>query len=433
VRPVNDFLFGGLHKLTGIGPLVITGYELLTLMMLALAAVRIARGSRVDVVGREPGSNVVATAAGAAFATVVLLSVWGTVRGGDVHRSLIQFRQLLFIPLLTATFAYAFRDLRDFIKAFVVLTAAVCVKVALGVYYFSTDVWPQGLTPEYMTDHHDSVPWVVVLFVWCAAWVHAPRLRRAPLVVALLGWVGLGLALNNRRVAYVSLLASFCLLYVLLQGRLKRRVTRVLLVALPFVAVYLLLARTHQTGVFKPAAALWSVSDQKNTSNVWREAENTNLLFTLRQSWVLGTGWGHEYIEFLKLPDISRFYPQYRLAPHNSVLWLLGVAGVGGFALLWMPLVVGVYLAARSYRFARVPVERTAAAAALSVFAAYAVQAWGDMGLQGVLPAVLMAGALALTGKLARATGAWPAHVRLTSRAPTPTLGAPPVVPGEAS
>jgi hypothetical protein len=105
--------------------------------------------------------------------------------------------------------------------------------------------------------------------------------------------------------------------------------------------------------------------------------------------------------------------PQYRLTPHNSVLWLLGVGGIVWFTALWMPIVVGVFLAARSYRFATTPFERTAAATSIAILVAYVNQAWGDMGTQGSVSLPLVACALALAGKLARSTGAWPSTARL--------------------
>jgi O-antigen ligase len=126
-------------------------------------------------------------------------------------------------------------------------------------------------------------------------------------------------------------------------------------------------------------------------------------------------GWGHEYTEVNRAYDITQYFAQYRFIAHNSILWLIAIGGIVGFTLLWMPLVVGIFLATRCYRFARDPAERTAAAAVLAVFVAYVVQAWGDMGTQGGGTTLLTACALAVTGKLARATGAWTPRVRLVA------------------
>jgi O-antigen ligase len=155
------------------------------------------------------------------------------------------------------------------------------------------------------------------------------------------------------------------------------------------------------------------IASASDASTQWRDLENSNLIFTLRQHPLFGWGWGHEYIEARPLPDVSRFYKEYRLIAHNSVLWLLGLSGIVGFTMLWTPVVAGVYLATRSYHFSRSSAERTAAATALGLIACYVNQAWGDIGAGAPIPTLLLACALAASGKLARITGAWPARVKL--------------------
>jgi hypothetical protein len=97
----------------------------------------------------------------------------------------------------------------------------------------------------------------------------------------------------------------------------------------------------------------------------------------------------------------------YRYIGHNSVLWLFAVAGLLGFVAVWMFLAVGVYFATRAFRFARTPPERAAAEVSAAVIMAYVIQAWGDMGLQSWVGVFVLAGALAIAGKLAVSTGAW--------------------------
>jgi hypothetical protein len=82
-----------------------------------------------------------------------------------------------------------------------------------------------------------------------------------------------------------------------------------------------------------------------------------------------------------------------------------------------MPLVVAVYLARRSYARAQRPEDRAAALVVISTVIVFAVQAYGDMGMQSWEGAALVGVALAVAGKLAVAVGAWPARSRASSRA----------------
>ncbi|NUP54657.1 MAG: O-antigen ligase family protein [Gemmatimonadaceae bacterium] len=418
IKPAYDLVYENLNKVTGIGALRVSGGELVYLLLLALMLVRFLRGERIDRRHALPGSNVLYALCAIAFATMIGLEVWGALRGGDVRGSFFQIRPLVWVPFLVAIFSYALRDERDFLVVAVIATVAACVKIALGAYVLLGDIRPKGVNPEYMTGHHDSVLFIGVLFMWWAAWLHRPTVKRLVFTAPLSLWLIFGLVLNNRRIAWVGLLFSLLVLYFLLEGRVKRWATRLVFAALPLLAVYLLVSRHVSSGIFKPGAQIMSVAQQKDASSIWRDVENFNLLATLREHPIVGSGWGHEYVEVIKADDISRFMPQYRLVPHNDILWLLGVAGVVGFALLWMPMVAGVFLAARSYRFSASARQRTAAATAIALVVLYANQCWGDMGMIGPVPTLLLACALALAGKLARATGAWPARAAVFARHP---------------
>src|SRR6202035_3033720 len=101
-----------------------------------------------------------------------------------------------------------------------------------------------------------------------------------------------------------------------------------------------------------------SVEDANvDSSTLFREIENYNLLYTLRQNPFLGTGFGRPFVEAAQNYDIS-FFKEYHFLPHNSVLGLWAFAGVFGFTGLSVALVVGVFLSARSYYWARSPDDR---------------------------------------------------------------------------
>ena len=98
-----------------------------------------------------------------------------------------------------------------------------------------------------------------------------------------------------------------------------------------------------------------------------------------------------------------------------------------GFALFWMPVSIGVFLAAGSYRFGANPLERTAAITALGILSSYVVHSWGDMGTQSAFSGLVVAWGLATVARLATHIGAWlstigliaPRHSRPTQRVPS--------------
>ncbi|MES3035100.1 MAG: O-antigen ligase family protein [Gemmatimonadota bacterium] len=413
MEPGNQAFNIYLNKVTGIGFLSLSGQELVYPLLLLLIVVRLLSGSRVDARDRAPSANIIYVALGAELATVAALEAYGWLRNGDMRSSLFQMRTFIWLPIQVVVMTYALRDLRDFQKVAIAVTLATMLKIAVGLRFITHDAWAQDIEVPYMTGHQDSVLFVAVFFLLVAIWLHRPSWSRLLATLPLLAVLLTGIVVNDRRLAWVAFVAAPITLYPLATGRLKFRFRKVLLYASPFILLYLGLARSITTGIFSPGAELMGMANATDASSIWRELENVNLIYTLRQHPIFGSGWGHEYIEIITLPSISGSYAQYRLIAHNSVLWLLGIAGIVGFWLLWTPIIVGVYLASRSYRFASTINQRVAACTCVAIIACYANQAWGDIGMATAVPTVLLSCALACAARLAHDTGAWPGNVRI--------------------
>jgi O-antigen ligase/polysaccharide polymerase Wzy-like membrane protein len=412
--PIGSFLFENLH----VPGAHVSPVELLIVLMMSMIVVRMVTGSSGEGEIRFTGVNVLDYALLGMLATIAALEVWGVARGGDFRQSLWQMRELLWLPVVAALFAHSIRERSDLVTLARVIIVAACIKVAIGLYFLLAVARPAGIDPPHVTSHHDSVLFVTAIAIVVTAWAHRPTLARFVAGSTIVSWIFVGLLINNRRIAFVSLFGSLFVLFFLLRGPLKRTLTRLGLILAPVFVLYLAVGGNRTSGVFKPAAKIMSVITQKDNSSSMRGIEDYNLVATLKGHAVFGTGWGHEYNEVTKAIDISTSFEQYRYIAHNSVLWLIAIGGYAGFTLMWLPFVVSIFLATRSYRFARTVNERSAAAVALAVILSFLIQAWGDMGMQGWSVSFLVAAAIATTGKLAFATGAWPQRARLVARSP---------------
>ena len=96
------------------------------------------------------------------------------------------------------------------------------------------------------------------------------------------------------------------------------------------------------------------------------------------------------------------------IIPHNSLLGLWAFCGMLGFFGLMLGATVSVFLALRAYRFAGAPADRAAALVCACAVLIWILQAWGDMGTTSWHGALVMGAALAVAGRLAVRTGAWP-------------------------
>ena len=105
--------------------------------------------------------------------------------------------------------------------------------------------------------------------------------------------------------------------------------------ALP-ILLYVGVGWTSEAGAFGPVHKFRSMLDPKaDTSTLWRELENSNLVFTYHESPLLGLGYGRPFHEHIKLPDVTGSYELEPYVPHNGVLGLWTFGGLLGFSLLW--------------------------------------------------------------------------------------------------
>ena len=343
--------------------------------------------------------------------TLVVVSALGVARGGEVDWAFRQTVHLLQLPLVGLLFLYALRVPEDLAAVGTAYVLAAVARSLLVVYVYVGICIPNGITalpgkPEWCTTHSDTVLFVSALVILLT---HAleQRTRKVTIrAVALGAVIFLGVVLNNRRLAFVSLALAPLVIYLALDpSRRKRRVTLALGITVPLLIGYVLVGAdaTSDSALLKPAKSIVSVLDQRDSSSISRDIENENLIFTLGQSPLAPPGFGHEYEFSPNNPpvDLSEVFLSYRLIAHNGVLWLWSIAGVSGFTLLWSVYTLAGTLALRGYRVAETAIERSAALASLGGVAVCVVQIWGDQGFNSYMTLVTFGVCFAVASRLA--------------------------------
>ncbi len=429
LHPLGKLLYSNLSSSLGIGPLRFSALEALLLFLLGIVAYRRATKSRIDPPA-VPTPKPLRALLLLSFVTLLGMEAWGIVRGGNVKESFWQFRVLLSVPMIAYLFSHALVGIEDARRFGRVVVGAAVWKVFWGAFFYFVIAKRQGLMPPYVTTHTDTVLFVVAVVIMVALWWEKPSwptTLRLGIVVPILF---VGLVLNDRRLAYVTLIACLLMIFLISPwNRAKRLLTRAVILGLPVILAYVAVGWGSTAGAFKPVRAIRSIvtSDTgtvQDTSTEFRDQENFNLVFTWQRNPILGSGFGHEYFEVLTLADISSFMPNFRYLPHNSVLWLWSVGGYVGFTCLWLYLAAVVFFAARAYHRAHRPLDRTAMLVTIAAVIAYLNQAFGDMGVVSYTPVFILAPAIALAGKLAIQVGAWRDPVRAPAVAPVPRASA---------
>jgi len=419
---LGNLLLENLNKTVGVSALSFTGLDCLTGFLILIAVLRRATGSRVDRIGQTQTAWPLPIAAMISLAGVGFEWAYGISRGGSMQDSLWQVQKIAYVPILFFLFQAAVRGPSDSRRLMRAIVWAAVIRAGAAVFIAATFHMPAGEELPVATTHADSVVFasafaIVLASLWegeVKGW--SPRAWFALVVLAA------GMVANNRRLVWVEVI-GIVVTYALIsrRTRFERNLVRVAILSLPLLVPYCLVGWNSDAPAFKPVKMIRSVTDSDSDgSTKWRDFENWNLVFTVADHPVLGSGFGHEYAERWKLPDISSMYRQYRFMPHNSVLGLWASVGVVGFCLIWTLVVAGVFLAARSYRFATKPAHKALALGALGITVAYVNQCYGDIGINAWAGVFVLVPALVSVGKLAVVTGAWPARRRRTFAVPRP-------------
>jgi hypothetical protein len=337
---------------------------------------------------------------------IAVTFLWGLARGGSAYYAYYQiwrFMAALAIGYMLMSVLRSERDVASLGKA-VVLAALIRATLCIYFYwaYIDGKIYP---APEYVTNHDDSMLWVVATLI-VSVWACVKRGRAAVITAALVTpYLFYAMILNTRRIAWVELGLALPLFYFLIgSGPLRNRINKWLIRIAPLGVIYFVVGLGSDSAVFAPVHALATAGSNYDPSSLTRQEEARNLLHTLVDigNPIFGTGWGRPY------DKIESYWSNYNAewvltlyTPHNAILGLAAFAGLFGILGIWGVVPVAAYLAARGFRGSAEPVPRAAGMVALGALAAYSAHCYGDIGLQSFQVSLLFGAALATAGKVA--------------------------------
>ncbi len=406
-------LFAKLNLTVPIPAMVVSGFDILVLFFVAAIVYRHATRSSLDRVGWIPPPTPIAQSMLLSLLAVAWMTAFGMARGGDFGMALWQITKHLYLPVIYLLMAYGLRGPAD---------VPTIGRIVLGVGTFRAaeaivlrQMFPSKDFLPHATTHHDSVLFAVCISILLAMILERPTRWTVKFSALLAPVFLLAMSANNRRLVWIEVaLTAIFFLMVTPLGKAKRFFLRAAVIAILPLLFYMRLGWNTSDGSFFAASrTVRSLFDsQRDSSTRWRDWENYDLVYTFKQSPLLGSGFGHPYSDIVKLPDVTSIYPLEPYVPHNSVLGLWAFGGLFGFSLLWVVYPVGMFFTIRAYRSTRNPTERTAALGAAAAQICYLIQAYGDLGFGTWGPVFMLATSYAVVGKICVANGAWTVPVR---------------------
>jgi hypothetical protein len=347
-----------------------------------------------------------------ALAVTVAWFAYGVARGGDARAASWQVYLLLSAMLASFTFAAVFHTAEHYITLLATVTAAGVYHAVMAVLFFvgyvRTGAVNIGTLGDYLTTHDDTVLWTVGI---CFLLLRALQTRRT--TTRALAAFGVPLLLfaiqiNHRRLAWFSLGGSLMAIYCLMpRDALKRRIRRAVAILAPILAIYAVVGWGRPEGLFRPLRAFESVQGAQDNSVKARNVENLGLIATADQGWLMGTGWGHKYVEVSGKYQIY-FFELWPYVPHNSVLGLFAYTGYLGFLGYWIIVPTAAFFHARTARHATRAAERLVGAIGVAQLVTCADQWYGDMGAFSPITDYVFATCFGAALRVPVQAGLWP-------------------------
>jgi hypothetical protein len=286
---------------------------------------------------------------------------------------------------------------------------------------------PGKTDPEYLTSHDDSVLFVVCMLLLLVRLFNAVTPARRAKYIFYLAFFAAAVLFNKRRMAWVSLaMSSVVLFYALPKGRIRRNATRTFLTAAPILLIYTAVGWGRSGVIFKPLRSFSTVSTSEDTSTKARNVENLGLIATSNaNNPLMGTGWGHPYIEVSNKYSIARFFPLWQYIPHNSILGLLAYTGILGFIGYWMIFPTTMFISSRMAGTSKDPILSQLGAVTSATLLVCANQYYGDMGIYYAKGVYFLAFGYGLCMRIPAVAGVWPAGLPQKKARPDPGPGLP--------
>lgn len=325
-----------------------------------------------------------------AYGALVLFTIFGVATGGDAQQAPYQIGGMMMaLALLGATATVTTPRFVDLVWRIIFVAAVYRAFLAIYIWWTISRGLPEQ--PLYLTTHLDSLIWALSLLWLASRLVERPTSRARQMMLLFAPFILYALVVNNRRLAWVVLSAALFYFVITTSPAVTRRLRSVATVAVPFLAVYALAGFVAPpSSAFAPVQSLKSVVVGDDSSSQTRDIEDFNLVFTMKSSFPMPTGFGKEYIELVQADDISTQFPQYRYLPHNSFLGMLMMSGPVGTALMLAPFAGAVFVTHHLRRRITDPAWRTWLALTVATWIGFLNHAWGDLGFYTNLTVALL-------------------------------------------
>ncbi len=320
------------------------------------------------------------------FWALLLIGVGiGLSRGAHLKFDLWEVRSWIYLSvayMFAAVFLKTRRALDAILWTFVLGSG---FKGLQGTYIFFSYAKAMDPRPEAILGHEEAFFFGVFITITAALWLYNRKGRLRTVATSLLPFVVIADLANARRTAWFILAMSILTMFVIALKALPHRrkfVRRALIVIGVGSAVYLPVYWNHDGTLAQPARAIHSQispSQRDESSDLYRQLENYNLINNIKGSGPLGKGFGIQIDYGQGITNISDIDPMIAFIPHNGLLWIWMRIGMQGEIAFWCLIAAAIVRSCRLAMSSDPQLSMFGTVVACSIVG-YVIDGYEDMG-----------------------------------------------------
>ena len=279
---------------------------------------------------------------------------YGLYTRGNFQVALWEARPMFYLIALLILVSNLLEKREHFINLLWAAMFGIFFEALTGNYYFFIKLSANLTGVNAITDHPAAVHMntIFVFFIGSILYKTSPSKRLALLI--MVPFVLVTYMATQRRAAFIALGAALVLIAFLLYLKNRKIFWLIVPAASILLIAYIGTFWSIDHPLALPAQAVKSVivprsmSAAEKSSNEYRDLENINLNFTIRQKPLTGIGFGQKFYVIIPLPNIS-WFEWWQYFPHNSFIWIWLKTGVFGFAAMLFLFGYTIMLGARTF------------------------------------------------------------------------------------
>lgn len=340
---------------------------------------------------------------------VVAAEIHGITGHGDWLKSLWELRPQAygFVAFLMA--ANLVKERRQLRNLGAIALGAIALKVGIALYRYFVTLHGSTAGYEAIMAHEESYFFALFILATVAALIWGRGMRRGVVALLVVGSAASSFAiiLNQRRAAELALLAgvtTIMLLAIRFEGEHRTLWLGLTLLAVVVATTFIIGYWNHTTGLagelVRPIRSMFVPDQRDYLSNIYRVAEDANILANFKTSPLFGIGLGIPMFVIFPMADISFVYPLWNYIPHNTLLWIGMRMGALGFAVFWGLVGMGILQACRQLATRRDPLLNAVAAFAVAAIVGEIIQGYSDLQLDSFRNLIVFGAVLGLLNRL---------------------------------